>query len=285
MPLKNYERAFEEDTINLFVQGRLTLASGVAIPTTDQLAKTLIYFTPHRGRYIGLYDTTNAWWRGYRFSEVSVAVPATTVTPFDIFAYLDANGNVAIETSNWTNDTTRATALVLQDGVYCKTGDLPRRYLGTGRTTGVNGECEDSIVKRFLVNYYNREPRRLSFREATGHTYNVAAWRYWNNSSANIIEFLIPVAEDAIQTNFTGNLTAGADGQAGNIGMGIDLGTAPAVVGSTISSANAFAIQVGNTMLIPPPAAGYHFLSGIEFGNVASATTLTSILLQATIPG
>jgi hypothetical protein len=40
----------------------------------------------------------------------------TTGKPFDIFGY-DNSGSLAIESLVWTNDTVRATALTLQDGI------------------------------------------------------------------------------------------------------------------------------------------------------------------------
>ena len=94
--------------------GRLTLTSGSPIITSGVTAATTVYFTPYKGAKISLYD--GARWKLYAFSEKSVAVPSTTNTPFDIFAY-DGGGAVTLETANWTNDTTRATALTLQDGV------------------------------------------------------------------------------------------------------------------------------------------------------------------------
>ena len=36
--------------------GRLTLESGTAVPTSDQSAKTTVYLTPYQGNEIGLYD-------------------------------------------------------------------------------------------------------------------------------------------------------------------------------------------------------------------------------------
>ncbi|MBI1860932.1 MAG: hypothetical protein HYR96_08445 [Deltaproteobacteria bacterium] len=137
---------------------RLTLTSGTAITTSDVTAATTIYFTPYEGALCSLYS--GAIWQLVSFSETSVAVPSTTTTPFDIFAY-NNSGILTLETLDWTNDTTRATALTTQNGTLVKTGDATRRYLGTGRTTGVSGQTEDSTSKRFLWNMYNRVPRKL----------------------------------------------------------------------------------------------------------------------------
>lgn len=61
----------------LACDGRLTLLSGTPVPTTDQLAKTTIYFAPFRGNRIALYDGSSSW-NLRTFAELSVAVPATT---------------------------------------------------------------------------------------------------------------------------------------------------------------------------------------------------------------
>jgi hypothetical protein len=51
-------------------QARLTLESGVAVSTTDQIAKTVIYLTPCNGNKISLYDGTRQ--KLYTLSEISI---------------------------------------------------------------------------------------------------------------------------------------------------------------------------------------------------------------------
>ena len=60
----------------------------------------------------------------------------------------------------WTNDTTRATAIDLQDGIPVKHGDSTRRYLGTYYTTAT-GQTEDSVAKRMVWNQNNRTRRQM----------------------------------------------------------------------------------------------------------------------------
>jgi hypothetical protein len=54
---------------------RLTLESGVAVSTTDQLAKTTIYLTPCIGKQIGLWDGAN--WKIRETAELSLGVTTT----------------------------------------------------------------------------------------------------------------------------------------------------------------------------------------------------------------
>jgi hypothetical protein len=94
---------------------------------------------------------------------------------------------------------TRATALATQDGVYVKSGATTRRYVGTCMTTGVSGQTEDSEVRRFVWNYYNRFERKLKKIEATDNwTYNVDAWRPTNNRIDNRVQVVVGVRESLI---------------------------------------------------------------------------------------
>ena len=52
--------------------------------------------------------------------------------------------------------TTRATALVYQDGILVRTGATTRRYLGTVRTDG-STQFEDTATQRFVWNLQNAE--------------------------------------------------------------------------------------------------------------------------------
>ena len=198
--------------------GRLTLETGVPLSTTDQLAKTIVYFTPYKGNRIALYSGTT--WNNLTFTEkhiditeaqtgtttngnkiisgltdtsqliAGMAITGTNVgaasviatvdsltqvtgtvnstgsatntitfklpisLPYDIFAYNNA-GTVKLELCAWTNTTTRATALVTQDGVLVKSGVTTRRYLGTIFTSAA-GQTADGVYTRFLYSFYNQ---------------------------------------------------------------------------------------------------------------------------------
>ena len=249
--------------------GRLTLASLTPITTTDQTAKTTVYFTPYKGNQIGLYN--GSVWSLINFAEVSVAVPGTTVTPFDIFAY-DNAGTLALETVNWTNDTTRATALVLQDGVLVKSGATTRRYLGTGRTTGVSGQTEDSAANRFLWNYYNRVRRYLSVVDTTDSwTYTTATWRQANGAAANQVNFVLGVSEDAVEAQ-----TRAIASNTLNYGLGTGVGADSTTVNSAQTggmSGLTTARTLFGSSYFGYLAAGYHYLAWLEYSIASGVTT------------
>jgi hypothetical protein len=183
--------------------GRLTLESGVAVSTTNQISKTILYYTPHKGNRIALYDTVLSKWRIHNFSELSLSLSGLAAnTNFDIFAY-DNNGTLTLESLAWSNNTTRSTEITRQDGVYVRNGSINKRYLGTIRTTSSTGQCEDSLTKRFVWNIHNTIIREIRNELTSDWTYGTNTWRAFNNTNY-YLEIVCGIAGDNIE------LTAGA---------------------------------------------------------------------------
>lgn len=246
------------------VEGRLTLSSGVAVTTSDVMAATTIYFTPYTGNRIALYN--GSAWELKSFSEISLAVPATTNTIYDIWAY-NNSGTVTLEATAWTNDTTRATALALQNGTYVKSGAATRRYLGCVRTCGTSGQSEDSKAKRYVWNYYNRVIRIMSVTDsAVSWTYSTQAWRQANNNTANKIEFVRGVNEDLVSVTLSVPVMNSTSAlRQTSIGIGED--TLTTVSGryaqDCASNAGSRTLQAFYDNM---PSAGRHYLSWNEYG-------------------
>lgn len=196
--------------------GRLTLTSNTPVTTADVTGATSIYFTPYMGDRIAIYDGTR--WILYAFTELTLALGTlTSGLPYDVFIY-DNAGTLTLELLAWTNGTTRATAVVLQNGVLCKSGALTRRLLGTFYTTSTTA-TEDSETNRYLANVYNRELRSLQGGATGSHTYATAAARNWNDGTTTQIACVCAIAS-GIQlgvsgdTNGTAFLMIGVDGSA-----------------------------------------------------------------------
>lgn len=261
-------------------RGRLTLETGVAVSTTDQTAKTNIFFTPYLGNTIGLYD--GALWTVLTFTEKTLALGTlTTDLPYDVFAYNNA-GVVALELLAWTNKTTRATALVLQDGVLSKTGALTRRYLGMFHTTATT-TTEDSAAKRLLSNYYNRVVRPVRLFYDTAYTYATATYRQANAVATNQIEIAQGVAESTIDMWVHTAMYSATVANIAMIHIGEDSTTTPATESyspqfqiQSVSQANPLSAH-----LTKVPAVGWHRYVWLEYGatggnwNVASGGTGT----------
>lgn len=260
------------------MQLRLSLATGVPVTSQDQTAKTTIFLTPYKGGNIDLYDGIGVW-TTINTAEVSVAVPATTGTPFDIWAR-NVAGVVTLDTTDWTNDTTRATAIVYQTGVLVKSGDTTRRYLGTSRTTTVSGQTEDSYAMRYLWNYYNRARRPMRAIDATvAWSYADTTLRQANANAANKLDFVIGVEEEAVIART--NVIVRTNQAAGTItfvtGIGLDSTTtfATGLITVGIVNANSNTNQALSSFLSVFPAAGRHFLAWLESSTTINTTTWT----------
>ena len=251
-------------------QGRLTLTTATPITVADVTAATTLYFTPYKGDLIGLYD--GSAWAVQAFTERSIAIPATTDTNYDVFLY-DNSGTLTLELTAWTNDTTRATALVAQNGVLVKTGATTRRYLGTIRTTDSSGEVDDSVARRFVWNYYNRVRRDAYVTDQTQHTYATNTWRYYNNDSTNIFEVLCGVVEDNwllsvqswIYQDSSGSIAAGLDWTSG---------APPGMPNGALLWINNAALSTSGVSVTIAAQLGYHYYSLLENSQDAATVTI-----------
>lgn len=256
--------------------GRLTLESGVPASVSDQLAATNLYFTPYLGNAISLY--TGSAWKTMTFSEITLALTLTSGKPYDVFAY-DNAGTVALEILVWTNDTTRATALVRQDGVLCKTGALTRRYLGTLYASATN-QCEDSRKKRFLWNMNNRVSRPCAspIEPTDTWSYTTATIRQANANAANQFEMVRGLDEDLVEAMLNAVAANNTIAAILNVGIGLDSTTAfapypdgmPGTIrtdGVTVAYTSVWARYSGL------PGIGRHTLTWLEISDAIGTTT------------
>ncbi len=264
-----------ETAFNGIVQGRLTLTTGVPVTTADVTGATNVFFTPYGGNHIALYDGTA--WQLYTFSERTLALGTiTNDLPYDVFLF-DNSGTLTLELLAWTSKTARATALVLQDGVLCKTGALTRRYLGTFHTTAAT-TTEDSLTKRLLFNYYNRVARPMARLETTSTwTYSTDTWRQANAAVANQLAIVCGWPEDAIEAVVQAAVRN--DQAANTVGheVGIGENSTSAVATSALSS---FYFNPGAGIEVPVianirriPAVGYSFYAWLERVTAVGTTT------------
>lgn len=263
--------------VPLVAEGRLTLTSATAVTTSDVTAATSVYYTPYKGTHIALYDSGSSVWRLFPFSQITISVPATTNTIYDVFIY-NNSGTPAVETVAWTNDTTRATALALQDGVYVKSGTTTRRYVGSFRTTGTSGQTEDSREKRYVWNHYNRVLRPLRRAESTvSWNYSTVSIRQANNNAANQVAVVVGVLEDAVVVNLFANVTnSTSTPRAASCGIGINSATTFAtMIGS---GQNAYPVLNQYPIIIAaisgvPSSVGLTYYTWVEVGAGADTQT------------
>lgn len=253
---------------------RLTLTSGTPVTNTDVTAAVTLFCTPFGGSRLVLFSAVGAPTL-YTSAEFSIAVPATTSQMYDVFAFL-SSGVPALELTAWTNDTTRATAIVLTTtGVYTKSGDLTRRYLGSFRTTTVSGQTEDSAVKRYLWNYYHRVDRPMFRQEGTASwTYTTDTWRQANAAAANQIDIVVGVAESTLHVEVNTHSANATATVLTPVSIGQDSTSTP------MSAALFSAFAIGAAESVPlraivdvMPAVGRHFYAWLERSEATGTTT------------
>lgn len=154
------------DSLSKVFEARLSLSA--TEPFAVGLSSSTLYLHPYKGNVIMLYDTTDTVWEPHEITTpISLALSGLTASlPYDVYVY-DNSGTVTLELTAWTDRDTRATALVEQDGVLCKTGSLDRRFIGVLSPTSATtceitaDQDEDdpadlTITYVGLMNYYNQ---------------------------------------------------------------------------------------------------------------------------------
>lgn len=262
---------------------RLTLTTGVPVTTSDVTAAETLYCTPYKGNSIALYSGTA--WVMRTSAEMSIDIPDVTGV-HDVFCY-DNSGTPTLEVLVWTNETTRATGLTLQNGVLVKSGDATRRYLGTFySTTAGNGQTEDSVANRYLWNYYNRVLRPMRVLEGTDTwNYTTATIRQANGSTANQLNFVIGVSEDLVsaETYVAVRNTAANVLVASGIGQDSTTAFATGLIFPRAVTAVAAQDQQATSSLKTFPGVGKRYLAWLEYSAATGTTTWSGDAGAATL--
>ena len=265
----------ENDMMNGF---RLTLTAGT--PVEDVVGATSIYLTPCQHGRIALYNGTS--WDILTSNEVSIALGTlTSGKNYDVFAYNNA-GVVTLEFSAaWSADTTRTDALTRVNGVYVKSADNTRRYLGTFRTTSTT-TTDNSSSKRFLWNYYNQVRRHLSVVDNTNTWTYVnpnSTWRQVRATATNCFEYVSgDVASLSVRATGLAFVGTAAVGNEVAVGIGLDSTTVNSaqLYGGNPNTTTLFMTLIAEYRGYPDATVntGYHKINWLETG-VGAAVTYT----------
>lgn len=256
----------------IFSGGRVTLESGVPYSTTDQTAKTTVYFTPygHDGNLISIYDGTR--WIPCTFSEISVSPPANTNTPFDIFA-TQSGGTVSLTATAWTSDTARnGYSITLLNGVPVKSTANTSRLVGMGRTTGSSGQTQQTASSDFCQNVQNLLPRKLYATDGTNSwnytTATIRAARANTTVGTARTELLTPLPYTMVHAAYT--CTCAGDGNTAGIGIAMDSTTARTFAAQEVTSVGSACTTTAAGDFWP--AIGYHYIQNTEVGDTTGGT-------------
>lgn len=197
-------------------QARLTLESGVAVPTVDR-SGSLLYLTPYQGNRVSLYVPGNGW-QQYMLEECSISFSGVAAGKnADVF--LHHNGtDLVLERIIWTDDDTRSEELTLVDGVWLRSADLTWRYMGTVRTSA-EGVLMDSESQRFVWNASQQVARVVKkIISDTNYTYS-GGNRFWRGESTSKAELVCGLNGQMVQLTCS---TTGSTTGVLKIGIGIN---------------------------------------------------------------
>lgn len=223
--------------------GRLSLTSGTSVTTSDVTGATSVYYVPHKSDKVPLWDG-EAWTVNTIETELSQAISDTTKSPaaatggglYDIFVWDDAGTLRATRGPAWTAPGVRGTGagtteLEILDGrrvnkVSISNGPAAQRglYVGTIFSDISANQVFDSMAKRYVWNNYNRVLRPMRVLESTNSwTYGTNTYRQARNSTANQLDFVIGLSEDAVcaQLNARVQPSQGSKGNA-QVAIGLD---------------------------------------------------------------
>lgn len=245
---------------------RLSLDNAHAVTVTDIGSAGVVNCVPFSGNAIALYDGTK--WNVRTSANFSISIGTLTAAlPYDVFAY-DNAGVPTLEILAWTNGTTRATNLALQDGVLSKTGALTRRYMGTFYTDTTTS-IADTFAKRYLWNYYHRVLRNgVGVFTANRAISNTSVVLEINTEIR--VNFIIGWMEDAVMASVDGTVVCSVAVQTF---VAFDSTSVPEV-GFQTGSAGTLLRQVAISGYKLALAPGIHFatLLGVPATNVTTAT-------------
>jgi hypothetical protein len=261
--------------------GRLTLVSGNPVTMADQAAIATLYYTPYNGNTISLWNTSLSVWETLTFTEQTLSLSGfTNGKIYDIWAQNNNNGTFTLTATIWTDLVTRATALVLQNGVYVKTGALGSRYLGSIYITAT-GQTSDTQSVRGVWNAYNRIPRKLLDFDSNTASYTIVGgtglWQYCRATASTVQLFvLIGLPREPINVIACGYAFTPVNASY-NTGVNFSNGTpaALAYMDSGYSFTSSGTLQTGSiqTYMHQPTTVGLHLFTQMEFAASGTITT------------
>lgn len=257
---------------------RLSGVTVTPVMTADSTSLSTLFLCQYKGNHISLFDGVN-WQDAAPAAEVSLAVTGrTTDLPFDVFGFLSA-GAVTLEFLNWTNATTRATALVRLDGVLVKSGDSTRRWLGSVRARSATTfhwvrAGDDLPCKLDLFNADNRVDMNVTLRALTNTwTYTLATWRQAQASANYQVDIMNGIQEESFEASLMVSSRNSTISIAREVGIGFDSTTA--FTGTTGETTNEVASITchGVARIAHQPTIGRHFYAWLEISTATGTCT------------
>ena len=253
-------------TCALFVEqmlpgGRLTVASGVCVPVTDQVAQTTIYYAPCGSEWVPIYDGTNMTLHQFTSSNTDTVGLSLVLTSFwssnslyDAYVFMHSGSPTLCTPTAWTNSTTRSTGLAVFKGVVVNASSFTCVINVAGSATGFTcaqfqctyvgtflaGASSGTIDLKFgtaasncgaavlsVFNAYNRRNTRATVSDTTASwTYTGSAWRAVHGQTTCSATVVIGLNEDAFHGEYLDQMQNAASGASMFLGLGLNSSTA-----------------------------------------------------------
>jgi hypothetical protein len=282
-------------TVTTIPGGRLTLATATPVMTTDQSAKTTIYYTPYLGSTIPIYNGTT--FTNTAFTELSVATTDTTKSPAaigaskvnDWFVWNDSGTMRIGHGPDWTSDTTRSagTALTLVNGIYLNDATITNgpaasrgTYVGTTRSNSssqlnwvLGGDANDgSAASLYVWNMYNRVSVGKTIRDTrASHSWTTGSFQGINGATGMRVNIVTGLNEECCTVSYTHiALTSSASTpMAGGVGLD-STSTNSGSTGYTILLSGASNIVSSGSFFSGTVGLGVHYLAALEWGGTGA---------------
>ena len=294
--------------------GRLTPSSTQAVPTSDNVAVTSLYYLPDQravGYYVPVYNGSS--FQGYSITSSGLTLTLNTSNHlsgklYDVFAIVSSNTLTLATGPAWTSTSARSTTITQSIGNIWTNSTLMTAYngatsysvaanqgtyLGTfyasanGQTSvrfGMTAVAGGSHPLCYVWNAYNQVPGNFNIYDSNATwTYTTAVIRESDTASGqggNQFDFI----QGEVGLNVTGNYTA-AVGNTNATGVfvaafiGYDSTTAGATGG--IDAQGYPMASTSRTNLSPvfsiKPTLGYHYIAQLEFSTATGTTTWYSV--------
>lgn len=275
-------------------QGRLTLATGVPVVTSNQASKNTIFYTPYIGNLVPIWNGTA--FISTTFTELSnlttqsstgKAGPAVVAnnSNYDLFVWSDSGTLRLTRGPLWTSDTARGTGagtteLTRVSGLMVNAQTITNgpaaglgTYVGTVRSDGsalINttfGAIASGGTAAIIGvwNAHNRALHSCFVGDTTDSwSYSSGTWRPANNSTAMRVSYVQGLQIDSAIAEY-GVLYQSAGGFAGYCAVGFDSTTAisgrPGVGSGTGGNGQSFLARHSANAL------GFHFMQALERSN------------------
>lgn len=283
--------------------GRLTLVTATPVLTSDQTAKSTVFYDSYIGNSVPIYNGTSTAPVLIGSDQISLALNTTDNTStnlYDIFAF-SSSGTLTLGTGPaWTSATARSAAISLKNGIWTNTASIALRaggallatvaanqatYLGTIYCTA-NGQTGMAFKPAAasggtnnilgLYNAYNRvRVIARSQDSTTSWSYNSATWRVANGAGTgsgllNRISYVDGLAQSFVGGDYTvacQNSTTANNAPAIGLNQDATTGAPDSIAIMEAGSTAAAAFSSVNSISTNgswSPSLGFHFIQAME---------------------